>query len=112
MLKLHGHASHERIERMVYLATEVGIGETLLSVMDRGRRTDLTEHGVVLIFSDDGESILTAYLASVDRTYAMYRNRYGDNFNPPAARINHIEKVNRKHAKTIHQLNLYYGYHD
>lgn len=112
MLKMHSHASHDRIERMVYLATEIGIGETLCTVMDRGRRNDLTEHGVIIVYSDDGESVLTAYLASVDRAYAMCQNCFGENFTAPNAWFNHIDKVNRKHAKVIRQLNLYYGYKD
>ena len=112
MLKMHGHASHERIERMVYLATEIGIGKTLCTVMDRGRRNDLTEHGVVVVYTDDGQSVLTAYLASVDRAYAMCQNCFGDHFNAPASWFNHIGKVNSKHAKIIRQLNLYYGYID
>lgn len=109
MYKLHGHASQDRIERLMYLTMEIGIGQTLLSVMDRGRRTDLTENGVVLVFTQEGE-VLTAYLASADRAYAMYCQRYGDKFPVPNRIIHHIHNVNTKHHKVIEELNLYYGY--
>lgn len=109
MLKLAPHASQDRIERLVYLVMEVGIGETLISVESRGKRTDLTENGVVLVFTDEGE-VLTAYLASTDRAYAMYCQRYGENFPVPRKVLNHIESMNYKHRQAIHELNLYYGY--
>lgn len=111
MYRLHGHASQDRIERLMYLVMEIGIGETLISVESRGKRTDLTENGVVLVFTDEGE-VLTAYLASTDRAYAMYCQKYGEHFPVPRKVLNHIESVNYKHRKTIHELNLYYGYRE
>ena len=110
MLKMVGHASQDRIERMMYLTMEIGIGETLISVVSQGRRTDLTENGIVLVYADDGESILTAYLASVDRAYAMYNQRYNGKFPVPKKVMRHINSVNTKHARVIKELNLYYGY--
>lgn len=110
MLKMSTHASQERLERMVYLATEIGIGETLVTIIDRGRRTILTEHGIVLVF-DSSEAILTAYLASVDRAVAMMLQSKGEKYHIPSAIINHIEKINRKHAKALDYLNKVCGYH-
>lgn len=110
MLKMVQHASRDRLERMMYLVMEVGIGKTLITITDRGRRNDLTENGVVLVYADDGESILTAYLASVDRAYAMYSQRYNSQFPVPKAVMRHIDSVNRKHCQTIKELNLYYNY--
>lgn len=109
MLKLAPHASQDRIERLMYLVMEVGIGKTLISVESRGKRTDLTENGVVLVFTNEGE-VLTAYLASTDRAYAMYCQRYGNQFPVPRSVIHHIGSVNYKHRRAIHELNLYYGY--
>lgn len=109
MLKMSAHAQRDRIERLVYLMTEIGIGEVLLTLNHEGRKIELTEHGIIIIYTRRGE-VLTAYLASTDRAYAMYRARYGDTFIPPEHRLRHIQRVNDKHCATINAINLFYGY--
>jgi hypothetical protein len=99
---------------MMYLVMEVGIGKTLTTIMDKGRPTDLTEHGVVLVYTNNSKSeVLTAYLATVDRASAMWHQsieEHGCTF--PRTYIDHIERINMVHRKKVMDIDRQHGYHD
>lgn len=99
---------------MVYLVMEVGVGKTLATITDRGRTADLTENGVVLVYTDETKSeVLTAYLASVDRAHAIYHEALRQNgFTFVRTYLDHIDKVNATHCKRLNAINKKFGYHE
>lgn len=74
MYRMSKHATQERIDRIFYIVTEVGLGEEL-SIVRRfdGAREVLTTTGVVLILSDE-DILITAFVASMDKAYALWKN--------------------------------------
>lgn len=113
MLKMSRHASQDRIERFVYIVTEIGIGEPLVTVMHEGRPITLTDNGIVIVFSDNTRTeVLTAYLASNDRVIAIWneaKEQLHYTFNR-SYYFRKIEQINKVHRKAIDKLNLFYGY--
>ena len=71
------HALEDREKRIVWIATEVGFGEVVDTVVtydvERGyRRVELTSTGVAIFKPMDKEIVITMYLLSMRKLIAFY----------------------------------------
>ena len=107
MYKLSYHAQYERSERIVYLMTEVGLGEELLTVMDKGQRVRLFDTGVALVLDAHEDIVVTGYLASMEKVVAMWCLYYNTD-KVPQNILRAIVKANFKHATAINAINKMY----
>ena len=76
-VKFSEHALEDREERIVWIATKVGFGEVIDTVIsydvERGyRRVELTSTGVAIFKPMDEEIIITMYLLSMRKLIAFY----------------------------------------
>ena len=107
MYKLSYHAQVERAERIVYLMTEIGLGEELLTIVDNGKRVRMFDTGVVLVLSLDEDVVVTGYLASMEKAIAMWCRCYNTDAIPQHI-LRPIIKANFKHAIAINAINAIY----
>lgn len=68
------HVMNDRMERIVYIAQNVGWGETIISYIDTNRkvRVCLTSTGVIFIKNVDVDRLITAYVANIDEVKWIY----------------------------------------
>lgn len=112
MIKMSPHASAERMERMMYIVTEIGIGEPAVSYVeaDTHRKITLTDTGVVLVQDDYTELLITAYVASMDRATAMWMRVHGDNKRMPNYLYAKVLRNKKTHRVEVNEINKNYGY--
>jgi hypothetical protein len=67
------HARVERIDRIVTLLTEIGYNEFILEVKQFGRMLRLTDTGIIFIFDESGETLITGYLGQRLKVSALYK---------------------------------------
>lgn len=77
-MKMTNHARLERTDRLVYIATTVGFGEVVFEHRTKEHRECITDSGVLLIKSLTDEILVTAYIVTIDKAIALYRNEFGD----------------------------------
>ena len=110
MIKMSEHASVDRIERLAYIATEIGIGEPVLSYEEEEYRTiSLTDTGIVIIQDSYTKVLITAYVASIDRAYAMWHQVHGET-QMPNSLYNQIVRNRNTHRPAVNEINKSYGY--
>ena len=92
------HARVERANRMVQVSKlEIGIPvATIEEYNKKGNKTivTLTDTGVVVILDPKTNTIITLFLASVDRAAAIYKEAYGTRRRLPDQLYNQI-KINK-----------------
>ena len=70
------HAMIDRIDRVTFIAERIGWGKEVLRVNDRRNPTSivliLTSTGVVLVKDRYTDTLITAYVATVQKTDAFY----------------------------------------
>lgn len=77
MYHISKHASKERLERFLYITLEVGIGEEVARVPTERETVEvLTDTGVLLVIGRDN-LVVTAYVASLNKIFAVWQNAYG-----------------------------------
>lgn len=92
------HARVERVDRLTYIAMNVGFGEVVLEHPHpkyADRVECLTDTGVMIIKGIDG-SIITAFVANVEKVVAIYREE--GYHRVPTKMMNKVTK-NVKHLK-------------
>lgn len=110
MIKMSEHASVDRIERLAYIATEIGIGEPVLSYEEEEYRTiSLTDTGIVIIQDSYTKVLITAYVASIDRAYAMWHQVHGET-QMPNSLYHQIVRNRNTHRPAVNEINKSYGY--
>ena len=110
MIKMSEHASVDRIERLAYIATEIGIGEPILSYEEEESRTiSLTDTGIVIVQDTYTKVLITAYMASIDRACAMW-NRVHGTMRLPNPLYNQIIRNKIVHCQAVDEINKSYGY--
>ena len=107
MYKLSYHAQVERTERIVYLMTEIGLGQELFTIKDNDQRVRLFDTGVVLVLDLHEDVVVTGYLASMEKAVAMWCRCYNTDTIPQHI-LRPIIKANFKHATAINAINAIY----
>jgi hypothetical protein len=72
------HISEDRLDRACYIMTTIGMGEIIKEVhgvdeQGRGFWKCFTDTGVMLIFNERKERVVTLYIASQPQVSAMYQ---------------------------------------
>ena len=97
-VKMSIHAREERLDRLTYIAMNVGFGDTVFEAPN-GQHPDridcLTDTGVLIIKGRDG-TIITAYIPTMDKVIAIYRRQGITRI--PTAVYNKVRK-NEYHVK-------------
>ena len=110
MIKMSEHATNDRIERLTYIATEIGIGEPILSYEEEECRTiSLTDTGIVIIQDSYTKVLITAYVASIDRACAMWHRVHGIT-QMPNSLYNQVIRNRNTHHPAVNEINKSYGY--
>ena len=99
-VKFSEHALEDREERIVWIATEVGFGEVVDTIVtydvERGyRRVELTSTGVAIFKPMDKEIVITMYLLSMRKLIAFYGGK-----NHVPIRLLNVVKRNEKKGWT------------
>ena len=70
------HIKEERLDRLTYIAMNVGFGNVVLEQprVEEGKRDCLTDTGVLLVKDIMEEVLVTAYIISIDKATAMYKH--------------------------------------
>lgn len=71
--KMTYHAKVERIDRITALLAEVGYNEFVLEVKQPGRLYRLTDTGIIFIFNETGEILITGYLGQRLKVSSLYK---------------------------------------
>lgn len=80
MYKLTKHASKDRIDRLIFIVENIGIGEIVCSAkQEKGNATvAITDTGVLLVLAQDGNTIITAWIASIADATHIWRKANGE----------------------------------
>lgn len=76
MITVSNHIRYQRSERLVAILTHVGLGEPVLEFYDTHKRNInvLTSTGVYLVYDFDKTTLITAFMATLDKVYAMTKS--------------------------------------
>lgn len=99
-VEFSSHALFDREERIVWIATEVGFGEVVDTIVIHdeersNRRVELTETGVAVIKAMDKEFVITMYLPTQRQLINWYGNK-----NLIPIRLLNVAKRNEKRGWT------------
>lgn len=93
------HASRDRYERLCALIDYLGMDEIVLEVPDyanEGANLCLTRSGIIIVRGVADNVVITAYMASVNCVYAMYKQAGYQRI--PKKLFNRICEINVKYA--------------
>lgn len=75
-MKITVHAAVERIDRIVYIAKNIGWGEGIAVEVrreDRRTRELLTDSGVLIVKDMNEDIFVTAYVPTYEKTISLYK---------------------------------------
>lgn len=92
------HIKEERLDRLTYIAMNVGFGNVVLEQprVEEGKRDCLTDTGVLLVKDIMEEVLVTAYIISIDKATAMYKH---SGYQAVPTQMRKIIIKNEKHLK-------------
>lgn len=103
IIQMTCHAKKERLERLAECVTVLGMGKIVVQAKDSrypGTVRQLTATGIVLVFDEKSNRLITGYMATVAQMYMIYRQA-------------NVEKIPSKLYQRIHKNNDKFGYlHD
>lgn len=74
---MSAHASVERLNRLEYIIDTIGLGEPCIhapSLATPSRIEVVTTTGVVIVQASDSNTVITAFIGSIDKITAIYRS--------------------------------------
>ena len=80
------HCTEDRMNRLVFIAEEIGWGEVVLETTIGDKRECITSTGVLLVKALKEEFLITAYVPSIDKACAVYQSS-GHKFPQSMAKI-------------------------
>lgn len=75
-MKVTVHAAVERIDRIVYIAQNIGWGEGIAVEVrreEKGTRECLIDSGVLIVKDINEDIFITAYVPSFEKTLSLYK---------------------------------------
>lgn len=76
-VKMSAHATEDRLDRLTYIAMNVGFGDVAYKIIDT-QHTDryyvFTTTGVMMVKTIHNDLMITAYVPTVEKTIAIFRN--------------------------------------
>ena len=76
------HAQVERIDRIAACLEHLGFNEFILEVKEENRLYRLTDTGIIFVFGETGETLITGYMGAPLKISALYK-RAGYTGMPP-----------------------------
>lgn len=109
--KLAKHASEYRIERLYYIHTQIGIGNEVCRSREKpnGLYEVLTDTGILLVVNKESV-LITAYIATMKKATAVWRNIYGEQKMPNCVYTAILH--NKKQYENVKKLDDLFGYHE
>lgn len=107
-MKPSNHLKQERLDRMVYILStpSLGLGEVVLEHRMDTKRECVTNSGIILVKALETEFLITAYVATLDKVYALYRSEGHDHIpdglahrivkNKPHVQLQNMSEAERK----------------
>lgn len=111
MYKLSPHASRERLERMMFLNMNIGIGKEICSIPSlRGDRTEiLTDTGLILVLTNNN-LMITAYVATMPKATVIWRTKHGNKKMPNCLYETILQ--NKRVYERVKEIDDIFGYHE
>jgi hypothetical protein len=78
LIKMSKHATQDRIDRLLFIYDNVGIGEPYIDSVEDDVLYTITTTGILLIRSAKDGTLITAYIADIDKITAIWRNKHGE----------------------------------
>jgi hypothetical protein len=66
------HVREERLDRMTYIAMNVGFGEVIMEHRMETKRECITDTGVILVKGLEDDFLITAFVGTIDKVSAIY----------------------------------------
>ena len=95
-IKMSQHVQDERLDRLTYIAMNIGFGEVVLEHRMETKRECVTDTGIILVKALDDEFLITAFVGTIDKVSALYHSNGYERI--PTTIYNKIAK-NSKHLK-------------
>ena len=99
-IELTHHAKLDRIERLTECLAVLGMGQIVIEAKDSrypGTVRQLTATGIMLVFEENTNKLITGYMATVAQMYCIYRQ----------ANVSHIPS---KIYNRVHKNNIKFSY--
>lgn len=71
-IQMSAHVREDRLDRMTYIAINVGFGDVIIENILETKRECLTDTGVILVKSLTDDFLITAFVGTIDKVSAMY----------------------------------------
>ena len=97
IIQMTHHAKEERLDRLAECVTVLGMGKIVVQARDSrypGTVRQLTATGIMLVFEEDTDKLITGYMATVAQMYCIYRQANIE-YIPPKI-YNRVHKNNSK----------------
>ena len=78
LIKMSKHATQDRIDRLLFIYDNVGIGEPYIDSVEDDVLYTITTTGILLVRSAKDGTLITAYIADIDKITAIWRNKHGE----------------------------------
>lgn len=81
LFQLSDHAKIEREERLLFILTEIGVGERIICKIEGqspDREEALTDNGILLVLVKQSNLVITAYVPDIDKVTAIWRALHGE----------------------------------
>jgi hypothetical protein len=97
-VRMSTHATEDRLDRLTYIAMTIGFGDTAYTFPDTShadRYFAFTTTGVMIVKSVRSDVIVTAYIPTIDKVYAIFKSAGAEMPNAYKRIIVKNEKHNR-----------------
>lgn len=69
---MSAHVREERLDRLTYIAMNVGFGEVIIENRLETKRECITDTGVILVKGLEDDFLITAFIGTIDKVSAIY----------------------------------------
>ena len=69
--------TRDRIDRLMFIYDNIGIGEPYMDMQEEDILYTVTTTGILLVRSAEDGTLITAYIADIDKITAIWRNKHG-----------------------------------
>ena len=78
LIKMSKHPTQDRIDRILFIYDNLRISEPYIDSVEGDVLYTITTTGILLIRSAKDGTLITAYIADIDKITAIWRNKHGE----------------------------------
>lgn len=93
---MSAHVREDRLDRMTYIAMNVGFGEVVMEHRMESKRECITDTGVILVKGLEDDFLITAFVGTIDKVSAIY---HANGFDRVPTKIYNKVQKNVYHVK-------------